>query len=73
MQSMKTIKYIHSKNLFVFDIYIKSHVFGSGALVMASMNIKNTVYRKNFAPVLFSPFWPSNPRANLKLGLLNDV
>ena len=28
----------------------------------------STVYRENFALVLFSPFSPSDPRANLKLG-----
>ena len=28
----------------------------------------NTVYRENFAPVLFSPSAPSELRANLKLG-----
>ena len=27
-----------------------------------------TVYRENFTPVLFSPFSPLDPRANLKLG-----
>ena len=31
----------------------------------------DTVYRENFAPVLFSPFSPSDLGANLKLGYLN--
>ena len=31
----------------------------------------NTVYRENFAPVLVSPFSPSDIRANLKLGQSN--
>ena len=30
-----------------------------------------TVYKENFAPVLFSPFSPSGLRANSKLGELN--
>ena len=40
---------------------------------MISIDIQITVYRENFAPVLFPPFSPSDLRANFKLGLLNSV
>ena len=33
-----------------------------------NFHYEHTVYRENFALVLFSPFLPSNKRANLKLG-----
>ena len=34
----------------------------------SQLKADNTVYRENFAPILFSPFSPSYLRANLKLG-----
>ena len=34
---------------------------------------KCTVYRENFVPVLFSPFWPSDSRANSKQGQLIEL
>ena len=32
-----------------------------------------SVYRENFAPILFSPFSPSGSRTNLKLGQLDSI
>ena len=32
--------------------------------------IWNTVFRENFAPVLFSPFSPSDPEGEFKTGLI---
>ena len=42
-------------------------------LSVTLFSLKITVYRENFAPVLFSPFSPSDLRANLKLGQLNSI
>ena len=30
--------------------------------------VEQTVYKENFAPILFSPFSPSDMRTNLELG-----
>ena len=58
------------KNIFyyVFNYYKSSLKFCESLRFPCS-----TVYRENFAPVLFSPFSPSDLRANLKLGQLNCI
>ena len=51
----------------VYDITKINHPFIDLVNIISS---ENTVYRENFAPVLFSP---SALRANLKLGQLNSI
>ena len=57
------------KCIYLTEVWETDRLTDTDSIIDRQTNGKQTtVYRENFAPILFSPFSPSDLRTNLKLG-----